>query len=159
MPKELLPFIPNGLYILLSDIGAELQFHWALYLALTSSTGITFHLINNLSTDNEWAYQTKESSGEPINLLVAVMVAVLEPELHTALSERLATIPATASPRWGNITCRVWVKEALWTLNDEGYICLTKAVDFIEEEAVMEAAENRPRGIRSLVISEGCLKV
>ncbi|KAK2765105.1 hypothetical protein FQN54_008804 [Arachnomyces sp. PD_36] len=157
MPHEELIFDPNGLYILLTDIGAELQFHWGFYLATAPKEGWIFHLINNEDTNHEWKYQTKPSVNVPssLNLLVAVKIAVLEPGLHAPFGDRLAQIPIAPSPLYGPITCRTWLKEALFHLDNEGYIKLIKSVDAVEDEALMEAANNQPRRRRTAIRSTG----
>lgn len=160
MPENPLTFDANDLYIILADIGAETQLHWAFYFATTSSTGTIFHLINTPETGGKWQYQTKSSQDVPssINLLVAVKIAVLEPVLHGAFAERLTQIPTDSSSRYReNITCRVWLKETLYELDNEGYIGLVKSVEYVEDEARMLAAENKPRDIRSVVTSSGCI--
>jgi hypothetical protein len=157
MPSSPMTFDANGLYILLTDIGSEIQFHWAFYLATSSSSGVIFQLINTVETGDTWQYQTKDSIGVPssTNLLVGVKIAILDPLLHGPLGERLAQVSTGRSDRYGDITCRVWLKEALHELDDEGYIQLVKSVDFIEDEALMAAVENRPRNIRSVIKSSG----
>lgn len=157
MPSGPINLDPNGFYILLTDIGYERQFHWGLYLATSSTSGVIFHLTNNPTTGNKWAYQTKTSTNVPssLNLLVALKVGVLDSDMHDAVGERLAQVPATNSSRYGNITCRVWVKEALFALNDEGYLTLTRSVDYIEDEATMQAAQNKSRQIRTAIRSSG----
>lgn len=157
MPTDELVFDTNGLYILLSDIGAEVQFHWGFYLATGTEEGMIYHLINNASTNHGWKYQAKSSVKVPnsLNLLVAVKIGVLDPVLHAPLGDRLANIPIAASPRYGPITCRVWLKEALSELDNEGYIKLTWTIDEIEVEALTEAADNLPRKKRTIVHSSG----
>lgn len=155
MSHETLKFDAGGLYILVSDIGAERQFHWGLYLATTSSSGFIFHLINNESTNNTWGYQMKASTNVPssISLLVAVKIAVLDSVLQDALPDRLAQVAIQDSSLYGKITCRIWVKQALHELDDEGYIKLTQSVNAVEEEALDIAMDNKPRRRRSAVNS------
>ncbi|KAJ9293156.1 hypothetical protein DTO271G3_8100 [Paecilomyces variotii] len=145
----------NGLYILLSDIGAELQFHWGLYLAKEPTHGVIFHVICGPHTGNKWKYQMKLSSNVPssFNLLLAIKIAVIDPVLHDSLAERLAQVPVQDSSRYGRITCRVWLKEALEELDNEGYIALKATVNKIEEDAIIEAEENRARGLRTVIKS------
>lgn len=159
MPNNPLTFDANGLYIILTDIGAETQFHWAFYLAATSSKGTIFHLINTPETGDTWQYQTKGSEDVPssVNLLVAIQIAVLEPILHSAFGDRLTQTPTDGLRYGGNITRRIWLKAALYELDNEGYINLVRSVEYIEDEARMLAAENKPRDIRSVVKSTGCI--
>ncbi|KAE8151742.1 hypothetical protein BDV25DRAFT_138563 [Aspergillus avenaceus] len=154
MSRDAIQFDPNGLYILISDIGSDIQFHWALYLAATSHHGMMFHMIWSIETGHKWQYQVKSIMGTPnsLNLLVALKIATMEPALHAALTDRLALIPHTAP-----ITCRLWLKRALHDLDEEGYIQLTGKVDEIEQEALTEAAENQPRRIRTSMRSRYCI--
>ncbi|KAE8417866.1 hypothetical protein BDV36DRAFT_255611 [Aspergillus pseudocaelatus] len=154
MPNIPISFDRNGLYILVSDIGSDIQFHWAFYLVQSRGQGIMFHVINSLETSNQWQYQTKPIIGTPysLNLLVAVKIAVMDPALHRALADRLAAVPDTPP-----ITCRLWLKRALLELDEEGYIQLTGKVDDIEQEALIEAAENQPRRIRTGLCSRYCV--
>ncbi|KAL1873745.1 hypothetical protein Plec18167_006263 [Paecilomyces lecythidis] len=146
---------PNGLYILLSDIGAEFRFHWGLYLAKESAYGTIFHVINGPHTGNKWEYQTKSSNRIPysLNLLLAIKIAVIDPVLHDALAERLAQVPVRDSGRYGPVSCRVWLKEALEELDNEGYIALKAPVSQIEEDAINDAEDNRARRRRTVIKS------
>ncbi|PSS12784.1 hypothetical protein M430DRAFT_29373 [Amorphotheca resinae ATCC 22711] len=159
MPSNLISFDVNGLYILLSDIGAESQFHWGLYLATASKEGIIFHVVNGPQTGYNWEYQRKKSYNVPssLTLLVGMKIAVMEPLLHEALAERLDAVPVAPSSRYGAITCRVWVKEALHALDDEGYIKLTTTVDMIEDEVTFAATENKSHMRRTTARSRGSI--
>ncbi|RAH47538.1 uncharacterized protein BO95DRAFT_461918 [Aspergillus brunneoviolaceus CBS 621.78] len=58
--------------------------------------------------------------------------------------DRLAQVPIEYSTRFREaITCRVWLKEALFALDDEGYIKLMKDIGSIEDEAKGQAVRNR----------------
>lgn len=145
-------FDTNGLYILFSDIGAMSQFHWGLYLALSPNHGIVFHVVNNITTGGRWQYQTKTSTGVPSSrtLLLAMKIAVMDPSLHSSLVARLAAVPVTQS-----ITCRIWLKQALFDLDNEGYIKLTKEVDDIEMEGILFAEQNKALQQKSSMNSQG----
>jgi hypothetical protein len=155
MPSDPISLETNGLYLLLSDIGAERQFHWGFYLAKDPQNGVIFHLINGPHTGNKWQYQVKtnENVSNSLNLLVAMKIAVMDPVLHDPLAERLAGVPIQPSSRYGPITCRVWVKEALHVLDDYGYISLKAKVNDIEQEAIDEAVGNYLRDRRTVIKS------
>lgn len=154
MPSNPISFEANGLYIFLTDIGAERQFHWGFYLAKGPKNGVIFHMINSVRTGDKWEYQAKSSNTVPYSkmLLLALNIAVIEPELHDALAQRL---PAVSSD--GAITCRVWLRNALQELDDEGFIKLIASVDKVEEEAVIGARNNMLRKQRTAVRSEHCV--
>jgi hypothetical protein len=153
-----LNFETNYIYILLSDRGDSYRFHWALYLAKSNTDGVIFHLHNPVNSTT-WAYESQPSSDipDPDRLLLALEVGgVLEPLLHDSLGDRLAQIPIEYSTRFReNITCRVWIKEALFALNNEGYIKLIKSVDAIEEEAKILAMMNKTHRRRTVAKSSG----
>lgn len=139
-----LQFETNGLYLLLSERGDAYTFHWGLYLAKSRNDGEIFHLIN-LENSTTWKYEYKLSKnvGSSNRLILALKVAVMDSALHDALKTRLLQIPIKSVHFHETITCRVWIKEALFALNEEGYIKLTGTVDQIEQEAKSKAMVNR----------------
>lgn len=157
MATDRLSLDSNGFYILLFDVGDDCRFHWVLYHAQSPDSGIVSYLLQVQDTD-AWVFETKTSAdvGSSRNLIVAVKLAVIEPELADALSKRLAQIPIGYSARFReDVTCRVWVKEALFALDDEGYIKLIKSIDDIEMEANTTAMLNKYRKQRSVIKSAG----
>ncbi|KAL4904117.1 hypothetical protein BDW74DRAFT_32198 [Aspergillus multicolor] len=143
-------FTPNTLYIILSDIGSDRQFHWEFYLHKSPPhDGHQMHLVNNADTNHEWEYVSRATPAgtipKDITLLVALEIASMDPVLHNALDERLARVSIE-----GPVTRRVWMKRALRELDEEGFICLSGKVDEIELEAETYAVENVARGVRSV---------
>ncbi|KAJ6186656.1 hypothetical protein N7519_007957 [Penicillium mononematosum] len=120
-----LTFETNGLYILVSDRGDK---------------SYTFH----------WRlYLHQCPTG-------ALKIGELDPILHAHFLERLHQVPIVDSVRFRErITCRVWLKEALFALDDEGYIMLTRSVDDIEAEARNLGLRNKSLGRRTVVRSCG----
>lgn len=81
---------------------------------------------------------------------------MLDPTLHAHFLGRLRQIPIADSVRFRErITCRVWLKEALFALDEEGYIMLTRSVDDIEAEARNLALRNKSLGRRTVVRNDG----
>lgn len=155
----------NGLYVLLSDRGDTFSFHWALCLAASAESRRIYHLINPAGSQS-WIYECKSSTlpssssspststsspsssaavADPRRLVVAVQIAVVEPALHEALGECLASLPISLySTRFHEqTTCRVWVKEALYALDDQGYIALSAPVGNVERRALSLAVSAR----------------
>lgn len=151
-----LRFEPNTLYILLLDRGDTYLFHWQLYLTTTTHEGTTFHITNDAGPTT-WQYESNPTKEIPHlrRLLLALKVSALEPVLHKALADRLALVPLTLfSTRFReHLSCRVWVKEALFALDDEGYVNLGKSVRDIEEEAKYLAMLNKTKCERKAVRS------
>ncbi|KAL2833846.1 hypothetical protein BDW59DRAFT_64592 [Aspergillus cavernicola] len=152
MPDDPISFDINGLYILLSDLGSERQFHWAFYLAKDLNSGPMYHVVNNADTQHQWQYISRMMTGTPKDktLLVALKIAMMDPVLHDALGARLDAVSITPAP----VTCRIWLKRALEALDDEGYIQLIATVDDVELEAEMMAVENRARRLRTVATSK-----
>lgn len=93
---------------------------------------------------------------ESAKLLVATKVAAIDPVLRDALRSRLAEVPIEYSARFReDITCRVWLKEALFALDNEGYIKLIQSVDEIEQESKIVAMTNKHRHEKSVIKSKG----
>ena len=149
---------PNSLYILLSDRqGPGYSFHWALYLAKSSTHGEIFHLINP-NNPTVWHVETKHinETSQSRELVLALKLGVLEPVLHGALPERLGQLAIEYSTRFHEpINCRVWVKEALFMLDDQGFVDLVDSVDAVEAEASRLASRNKSRGTRTVSVSGG----
>lgn len=145
--KDPISFDTNGLYILLSDIGYERQFHWGFYLATGPEQGHVYHLVNNVDTGYEWKYKHGFTTNVPfsITLLAAVKIGVMDALLHNPLGERLKAV-SQAQP----ITCRTWLMRALYDLDDEGYIKLIGKLDEIEIDAELKAVENKARKITTV---------
>lgn len=153
-----LTFERNGLYILLSNRGDKsYTFHWCLYLHQSTTSGSIYHLLNG-NDPTIWRFEHLPDQTVIYDqaLLGALKIGVLDPTLHAPFLERLRQIPIVDSVRFRErITCRVWLKEALFALDDEGYIMLTRSVDDIEAEARNLALRNKSLGRRTVVRSFG----
>ncbi|EKV05794.1 putative Cytochrome P450 monooxygenase [Penicillium digitatum] len=154
------PFIfeENGLYILLSDRGDKsYTFHWGLYLHQATSSGFIYHLVNTVNSTT-WRFEPKpnQNIANSQGLLVALKIGVLDSCLHQHFLDRLYQVPIADSVRFRErITCRVWLKEALHALDEEGYIKLTRSVNVIETEATTLAIQNKSLGRRMVARSNG----
>lgn len=164
MPSNPIAFEPGSLYILVSDIGDDLHFHWGLYLAKTASEGQIFHLIRGPHTDDAWTYQTKPTTKDAIphsvTLLVGVRIGFIEEILQERLEERLAqfydeevTNDSSTEENDNDMSCRLWVKAALYMLDQEGFITVTGTIEALEMEAWSEAIDNKPRDRRAVIQS------
>ncbi|KAJ5851983.1 uncharacterized protein N7529_011368 [Penicillium soppii] len=158
MASQPLHFEPNSLYIILLDLGAACLFEWQLYLASTSTTGRAFQITNDAGPlawkyKGEVVYDMATSS----KLVVALQLGIIGPTMHAALAARLALVPLTVySVRYReSLCCRVWILEALFALDDEGYLDNKKGVREIEQEARQSAILNKSRQTRSVVRSSG----
>ncbi|KAJ6044604.1 hypothetical protein N7499_007106 [Penicillium canescens] len=159
--SEPLKLEPNTLYILLLDRGNTYLFHWELYLAQTAITGTVFHIINE-GGPTAWEYKSEPTSEISTlgRLVLALQIGTVSPVLHAALADRLAIVPLTLySARYREtLNCVVWVLEALFALDDEGYMSLRIGIREIEQEAKQIGMMNKSQCIRTLVRSRAFAK-
>lgn len=150
-------FEPNSLYVLLLDLGSAFLFEWQLFLASTTTTGRLFHITND-SGPVAWEYKTEMVNMSTCErVVIALQVGIIGPVMHAALAARLRLVPLTIySVRCReSLCCRVWVQEALFALDDEGYLNITKTAKEIEQEGRQLAILNKSRGTKSVVRSSG----
>lgn len=136
---------PESLYLLLTNRNDNYTFHWGLYIARTRLSGVVHHLINDKENGGAWIYEAKSSENVVFSqsLLVAIQLAEVA-SLHDYLADIVAAVPLAYSTRFReNITCRVWVKEALFALDQSGVIKILKDVDAVEQEALSLAIANK----------------
>lgn len=148
-------FEPNSLYVLLLDLDSACLFEWQLYLASTTTTGQTFHITND-SGPVAWEYKSEVANMSTCGrVVVALQVGAIGPLLHAALAARLRLVPLTIySVRYReSLCCRVWVQEAFYALDDEGYLNIAKTAKEVEQEGRQLAILNKSRGTKSVVRS------
>ncbi|KAL2863767.1 uncharacterized protein BJX67DRAFT_238771 [Aspergillus lucknowensis] len=89
-------------------------------------------------------------------ILVAWKLAVVDPVLHEPFRTRLSEIPIQYSTRFREaMTCRVWIKEELFHLDDEGFIKLIESIDDIEHDAIFSAMQNKVEGRQTVAKCSG----
>ncbi|CAG8023499.1 unnamed protein product [Penicillium olsonii] len=149
----------DGLYVLLSDRGDKsFTFHWGLYLHQSIDSGYIYDLLSDAGSTN-WRFDPRPSENVigSRRVLVALKIGALDSTMHQSLLHRLEQIPLAYSTRFNeNITCRVWVKEALFALDNEGYIGITSSVDDLEFEARNLALANKVGRKRTIRPSAEC---
>lgn len=142
----------NALYVVLSTQSAGNACHWVLYLHISPRRGWAFHITNLASP--HWEYRCDEACDDMAasqTVVAAVKVAAdLVPEMHDALRARLGrdarpVVRLEDTPRFGRLTCRTWLLQALYELDNEGYISVLPgyAVHDVAEEAASLAAANQ----------------
>ncbi|OAX82948.1 hypothetical protein ACJ72_02699 [Emergomyces africanus] len=134
--------------------------------------GTLFELTNpNPSNNKLWTYNATilTTLANKHNPLCALKISTIEPLLHEPFQALLGTIPIVPySQRFGEeTTCRVWLKEALYELDQGGFIQLLWPVEEIEKEARalgmlcwcagVERGEGRGNGRGRVESSAGCL--
>lgn len=151
-----LKFEANGLYLFLSERCHKLTFHWGLYLAKTADVGIVYHLLSN---GDVWSFETEPGDNlvRSRSFSLALKIAIIEPALHGLVSECLEAIPIQRySSRFReDVTCRVWVKEALYELDQSGLIKLVWPISRIETDAAVKASMARDNLRREILTCHG----
>ncbi|ESZ96855.1 hypothetical protein SBOR_2776 [Sclerotinia borealis F-4128] len=146
-----IPLDPASLYIILNDIGDQVEFHWALYLAKSptekTGTGNLYHATNRLGV-SKFIFQEKVDSNlnSSVNFLVAVKIGDIEPYLWDSLGNMLHPPdqhPDGKMPIDDSTNCRSWVVKALELLDDYGYIKLKgESITKIQDQCRRAAADN-----------------
>ncbi|OQE36884.1 hypothetical protein PENCOP_c011G06340 [Penicillium coprophilum] len=140
-----------------SDIDAPQMTFERFYLHQSPTPVSIYHLLNDIDP-TIWRFEHLPNQNivyDP-SLFGALKIGELDPTVHAAFLERLQQIPVVDSVRFRErVTCRVWLKEALFALDDEGYIVLTRSVEDIEAEARDLALRNKSLGRRTVAKSSG----
>ncbi|OAQ96044.1 hypothetical protein LLEC1_02747 [Akanthomyces lecanii] len=117
----------NALYIVLSTQSASKAWHWALYLHIGPRLGWVFY-ITNLGCVR-WEYHCDEAADMAYSATAvsAVKIAEMVPEMHEALRRRIGLDGRPAAKlqdteQFGPLTCRSWLLQALYELDNEGYV-------------------------------------
>lgn len=143
--RTILKLEPDGLYILLSEQELPQHWHWGLYLHKTQTEGMAFH-ITRPSDLYPWKYEARKIQNIifSVSITVALKIAVVSGDMHEVLQDRLAQVAIEENERFGALTCRTWLLEAVAELDDEGYISIKPGatIEQIETEAFGVAKQN-----------------
>lgn len=129
----------GGIYVTLWHVSWIPNFHWGLFLALDTSSGLGFHYINQPWQDRPWAYEELYihkiviSQNFQAGLKVSELVDTDEGTIEY-LKTRLSKVTFQ-----GEVGCRAWVKQALLLMAEEGFMGLpfdSIIMDAIEIEAM-----------------------
>ncbi len=152
-PREI-KFERDGLYVVLSEQSQPGAWHWGLYLHTTKTGGWIFH-IRNYRNDPTWFFEHKRSESIvfSFNIVVALRIAIITPEeMHGELQNFIGTTESgisMADPnQFGQLTCRTWVLQALYQLDQGGHISIIPGytVRDIEQQALGVAIVNSGTG-------------
>lgn len=140
----------DALYIVLTLQSTSNAWHWALYLHVRETYGLVFH-ISSLGARGIWEYRCDESRDMIYSqsAISVVKIADMGPEMHEALHRRIGlgsrpAIPLIDTVQFGRLTCRTWVLQALYELDNEGYISVRPGYSIrdLEQEALSLASNN-----------------
>ncbi|EGX94378.1 hypothetical protein CCM_02649 [Cordyceps militaris CM01] len=139
----------DSLYVILSEQSQPNSWHWGIYLHVDEAGGWIFHIRN--SAHEPWYFEHKRSETIMTSktIMVALRVAIIRPkDMHGALQSFIGTTQSRigmADPnQFGRLTCRTWVMQALYQLDQSGYISIMPGytVQDIEFEADRSAELN-----------------
>ncbi|RMD39296.1 hypothetical protein DV735_g5831, partial [Chaetothyriales sp. CBS 134920] len=119
-----------------------------IYISLNARSNVgeypVLHHANN--PDGPWAYEARAAKPEKSMSLVA-LIKVAKVKNHSHTVEVMRAVPADGSPslRTGEaFRCRVWLKDALVSLHEQGEIVLPVDVDELEKIAVETGLDHSP---------------
>lgn len=152
----------SSMYINLSLRGANPGFHWAIFVPTNTPSGYIWHAVNRTGG---WELEAKESKDVPtsLDLCLSLKFGTVNSSNWNLVQDTLNANPADGQPSSNTneqFTCRVWVKDALYALQNAGIIHLVKPIDVIETQAI-EYGEGHRRAIELgtssvLVINTTC---
>ncbi|KAJ4149968.1 hypothetical protein LMH87_010740 [Akanthomyces muscarius] len=140
----------NALYVILSTQSANNACHWALYLHIGPRLGWVFHITNMGCVS--WEYRCDEATEMTCSATAvsAVKIADMTPEMHEALRQRIGldsrpAVKLQDTEQFGPLTCRTWLLQAPYELDNEGYISVLPgySVKDVGEEASSLASTNQ----------------
>ncbi|KAI1174921.1 hypothetical protein F4777DRAFT_552425 [Nemania sp. FL0916] len=117
----------KSIYISLDARPSPGEYHWGLILTGSDGKPALHHASNRIGP---WVYEEKEAQPEQSLSLIALLL-VAEVNSHSRAKEVIRSIPADGSPsqRTGEaITCRIWVKDVLVALCEQGVIALPAGI-------------------------------
>lgn len=120
---------PQGLYMLLYNTGVCDKYHWGIFIATDTISGMLFHqALDGL----EWKFVVEkkvvEKSKELLAALKLGVVENLDDEWIAAIKTCVRGTTVT-----GDFTCRTWALAALYELADGGFIGLAPSWPLMRE--------------------------
>ena len=134
-----------SIYVIPNLRGAEVGFHWGLFIPTDKSLSELWHGTN----DGEgWQLKVEQTRGflSTIGLCLCFVIGTAKAERLQKLRDILRAVPGSGEPsRHGQekFTCRVWVKDTLVALRDADPINSTREASDIEQVAINAAESNK----------------
>ncbi|KAL2885368.1 FAD binding domain family protein [Ceratocystis lukuohia] len=150
-PEPAFNFDPQTLYLLVSTTSHKpsCPHHWSLLISRSTSEG---DLLEPTEADNKrWAFSSTQKSAAQMQtmatdgtLLLATKLADVEEMLHPSLCSRVGRVPITKTNSHGDsFSSRLWCKQVLGELENEGYIDLKLKPSEIDFEVVQQVNGNQ----------------
>ncbi|KAJ4249765.1 hypothetical protein NW762_012107 [Fusarium torreyae] len=125
----------TSIYISLKSRPTPGEYHWGLILTDSNSKPVLHHATN---IKGPWAYETlHDDAASPMSLIALMKVGNIEN--YSLAEEIVQKVPADGSPSWRtgeSFTCRIWVKDALVELHENGLTRLPVDIDTIESKTI-----------------------
>ncbi|PYH95641.1 hypothetical protein BO71DRAFT_199916 [Aspergillus ellipticus CBS 707.79] len=130
---------------MLSSRGALPGFRWGIFIPTATPIGQVWHATNR---EGGWKLDPKTSPNVPfsLSLLLAKKIGAVNQSNWQTCVDILDGIPADGrpSPNTGEVfSCRVWVKDAIIALQNNGIITLGKALSELEDILLEGASDNK----------------
>ncbi|PLB48317.1 hypothetical protein P170DRAFT_437985 [Aspergillus steynii IBT 23096] len=133
-----------SIYIMLKSRGALPGFHWGLFIPTSSPAGELWHATNETGG---WVVTPTSTNEIPFSmaLVLAYKIGSISPSGLGAVKNILDNVPynISHSPNTNEpFSCRIWVKDALVQLRENGFMLL-RDVSEIEEELIDRASDHK----------------
>ncbi|OAA55873.1 hypothetical protein SPI_08080 [Niveomyces insectorum RCEF 264] len=132
------------IYISLNTRPIAGEYHWGLVLTDSHGNPVLHHASNGRG--GQWAYEERQVNPAQSLTLVA-LIRVAKVKSVSQAEEVIRSIPADGYPsqRTGEaFTCRIWVKDVLMALYEQGVISLPRDIDIIERTVINEGLTYAP---------------
>jgi len=158
------PYEDGGIYIILTPLDAATnRYHWGIYISVSDTYGILYHVTNSTG---QWIFEEHmtENVVSSRNIVAALQIGTglandAADAAHNILSRLPVIIDGSYDSKWGeNFTCRVWVLEAVDRLCQHRLIANEEARE-VQDDAFRLARAATSTGERKMGISRGVRRV
>ncbi|KAK2871592.1 hypothetical protein FQN49_003024 [Arthroderma sp. PD_2] len=134
-----------SIYVILSTRGANPGFHWGIFVPTDTPTGQVWHATNR---EGGWKLEQRPSSNVPfsMSLVLAYKIGSVNDSNWQTCKDVLSGVAAGPhpSPNTGEaFSCRVWAKDAIIALRDNGIIVLEEDLSSIEALLLSRASQHK----------------
>lgn len=135
-----------SIYMTLESRGAQPGFHWGIFIPTATPSGYVWHVTDR---EGSWKLEQIVSATVPfsISLVLAYKVGSISSSTWQMCYSTLQAVPVINQPSPNEpevFSCRVWAKNAIQALYDNGVIILAEAVPSIENKLVNWANAHKP---------------
>ncbi|KAF7875103.1 hypothetical protein EAF04_002275 [Stromatinia cepivora] len=137
----------NTVYMTLNSRGVPGTFHWGIFITSSAPDGVHYHATNRFGG---WVPEFRPTTKitQSLTLVIVYKIGIVSSQTRLKVDQVLEAVPAdgSASLRTGEaFTCRIWTKDALVALHDNGNVTLPADIDTLERQAFAAASALEPK--------------